>query len=78
MNAKDHKAYNDSLRYAAQCAYRSTGESFSVYFNGHAMFVLGEDEAKPSKAQLICIAQQWSGNTIQLRFQGAHSEWVYV
>jgi len=84
--AYDHPGYNDALRQAAQRAYDARMEStsskgfyppcFSVYFDGTAMYVRDSVAAKPENAELVCIAQFFTEGTVQLRFNGARSEWV--
>lgn len=71
-----HPAYKDSVRHAADRAYRDKGECYSVYFDGEAVYVRISSAARPPNAKLICIAQYWSDQTVQLRFDGAKSEWV--
>lgn len=71
------KAYNDAIRHAAHRAYRER-ECIWVYRKGETFFVRRTDEDEPEGARKLCIAQIWSGNQVQLRFDGAWSEWVYV
>ena len=33
---------------------------------------------KVAGATVVCIAQKWDENTVQLRFAGARSEWVRI
>ena len=72
----DHPSYNDSIRNAARRAFENKGDCFSVYYDGEAVYVRASEAAKPGNSKLICIAQHWSENRVQLRFNGAWSEWI--
>ena len=71
-----HPAYNDSAATAVRRAATDKGECFSVYFDGEAIFVRHSSALPPPNAKLVCIAQSWDADTVQLRFDGARSEWV--
>lgn len=71
-----HPAYNDSVRHAADRAYRDKGESYVVYWDGEAVYVRISTAACPPTSKIVCIAQYWADGTVQLRFDGARSEWV--
>lgn len=84
--AEAHPSYDDGLRAAARRAWESRHETtsdkgfyppcFSVYFDGVAIYVRDSKAAPPKDAKLVCIAQFFSGGTVQLRFDGARSEWI--
>jgi hypothetical protein len=86
MKAYEHKAYDGALRQAALRAWEARTEStstkgfyppcFAVYFDGAAMYVRDSKAAPPKNAETVCLAQFFSGNTVQLRFNGARSEWI--
>ena len=76
IDAVNHPAYNDAVRNAVDRARRNPGDCFSVYYDGEAVFVRASEAVKPRDAKLICIAQRWDADTVQLRFDGARSEWV--
>ena len=71
-----HAAYNAGVRRAAERAFADKGACFSVYYDGAAIFVRASEAAPPPDSKRICIAQYWSDRTVQLRFDGARSEWV--
>lgn len=87
-----HPAYNASVRHAADRAFRERDPKdrkndpcFSVYYDGTAIYVRDSKAAPPPDSKCICIAQYWGFNDradggkwhrVQLRFDGAHSEWV--
>lgn len=75
QEAYAHPAYDASLHRAAQRAHGEGGE-FAVYYDGVAMYVRAAEAARPPAALLVCIAGRWDAKTVQLRFNGAHSEWV--
>jgi hypothetical protein len=86
MAAAKHPAYRDACQQAARRAYdeRESGRSdkgynppcFAVYFDGEKMFVRATTEDQPDDSVLICIAQHWNQNAVQLRFSGANSTWM--
>lgn len=85
MTDQECKAYNDAIRHAARRANDDKGASYSVWRDGATFFVRPSKGDKPEGAKLVCIAQFWSSMThsdgheshrIQLRFDGAWSEWV--
>jgi len=71
--AMDHPAYDDALRRATNRA--AVGCESVVCFDGKAIFVTTQG-ACPEYATVICVAQRWDDQTVQLRFAGARSEWV--
>jgi len=70
-----HPAYESSLSQAVDRARREPSECVSVYYDGTSMFVRLSSVEKPPNSKLICIAQRWDDKTVQLRFDGAWSEW---
>ena len=70
-----HPSYNDAVRNAARRA-RADSACYSVYWDGTAIYVRASEAARPPAAKLVCIAQVWNADTVQLRFDGARSEWV--
>lgn len=77
--AQASPAYNDGLRAAARlAAVDPAGRSFSVFWDGKAVTVRGPDGIAPPNGVVICIAQRWDANAVQLRFAGARSEWVRI
>ncbi len=75
-DAFEHSAYDDAIRKAADRAYRSPGDCFSVWYDGQAVYVRASEAMRPPNSILVCIAQQWDDKTVQLRFTGARSEWI--
>ena len=71
-----HPAYDDSVRTAVRRARQNPGDCFSVYWDGTAIYVRAVEAARPPAAKLVCIAQVWDADTVQLRFAGARSEFV--
>ena len=71
-----HPAFNDAVRHAVRLASEHRPACFSIYFDGFAIFVRASGEPQPPKSKLICIAQHWSDDQIQLRYDGAVSEWI--
>lgn len=69
---------DNATRSAAYRAYREKGESFAVYVNVEMETVIMQDAkaAKPKGFTCDCIAQYWSESTVQVRYDGARSEWV--
>lgn len=74
--ARKHPAYNDALWQAT--ARAATGAETAVYWDGVGIFVRDAHSPRPENAEVICIAQKWDDKTVQLRFAGAHSEWVKI
>ena len=70
-----HTAYDAAVRRAAARAFNEKA-CFSVYYDGQAIFVRDSAEPPPDNAKLICIAQRWDDKQVQLRFDGARSEWI--
>ena len=77
-DAFGHPAYESSLANAVNRASRERDACFSVYYDGEAIYVRDSKALAPPNSKLVCIAQSWDANTVQLRFNGAHSEWRYV
>ena len=77
-DAYGHPAYEGGVARAVKHAQQNPGQCFSVYYDGKAIYVRSSTDAKPENAKLVCIAQQWNDRTVQLRFDGARSEWVNV
>lgn len=73
--AFEHPSYNDGVNNAVRRAYEEPGECYSVYYDGSAIYVRNSAAAKPAHSKLVCIAQRWDDKTVQLRFNGARSEW---
>ena len=85
---EDHPAYNSSLQCAARRAWENREEGhtetgyyppcFTVYFakDGKTIYVRDSKAAPPPNAKTVCIAQHFTGGTVQLRFDGARSQWV--
>lgn len=71
------KAYDDAIRYAVHRAKQGK-DSIKVCRLGDTFFVLDSGATMPNDAKVICIAQRWDDKTIQLRFDGAHSEFINV
>jgi len=71
------RAYNDAVRHAAERAYRED-RCIWVYRLGETFYVRATAEGKPEYSENVCIAQRWDDKTVQLRFNGAHSEWVKI
>jgi hypothetical protein len=76
-DAFGHPAYDSGVKRAADRAAKE-GRCFSVYYDGTAIFVRASEAAPPPNSKLICIAQKWDSKQVQLRFDGAKSEWVNV
>ena len=74
--AQAHPSYDDGLRNAARHA--AEGTETAVYWDGMAIFVRSVYAPKVAGATVVCIAQKWDENTVQLRFAGARSEWVRI
>jgi len=73
--AEKHPAYNDALRQAIKLA--AAGTEAAVYWDTKGVMVRDAHAPRPDGAQVVCIAQRWNEQTIQLRFSGARSEWVH-
>lgn len=71
------KAYDDAIRYAVHRAARDK-DSIKVCWLDDTFFVLDQGATMPDGAKVICIAQRWDDKTVQLRFDGAHSEFIGV
>jgi hypothetical protein len=68
--------YDSSLLRAAQRAHQNCAE-FTVYYDGVAMYVRAVEAAPPPSSIRVCVAGRWDAKTVQLRFNGGHSEWVH-
>jgi hypothetical protein len=75
--AREHKAYDSGLATAVRRA-AAENAAMSVYYDGCAIFVRDAKAAAPKGARLVCIAERWDPETVQVRFAGAHSEFVKV
>ena len=71
-----HPPYGDSLRTAVRRAGSNPGDCFVVYWDGTAIYVRAAEAARPPASKLVCIAQVWDVDTVQLRFADARSEFV--
>ena len=71
-----HPAYNAAVRRAASRAHDNPGDCFSIYYDGEAVYVRASEALPPPDSKLICIAQRWDAHCVQLRFDGARSEWL--
>jgi hypothetical protein len=49
-----------------------------VWLTDREAFVRVSGEPEPEGAEMHCIAQRWDAETVQLRFDGARSEWVRI
>jgi hypothetical protein len=76
IDVKQHPAYDSSLRHAAKRALDNKGDCFSVWYDGEAVYVRASEAVKPPNSTLVCIAQHWADTRVQLRFNGAWSEWI--
>ena len=76
--AKASPHYDATIRAAVSRAERDRGASFAVYFDGETMFMRDGVAAPPVGSVCVCIAQWWSGGTVQVRYKGGHSEFVNV
>jgi len=77
-DAFGHPAYDSGVANAVRRAIEDKGACFSVYWDGTAIFVRTSEAAPPPSSKRVCIAQWWRDNLVQLRFDGARSEWVRV
>ncbi len=69
---------DDAVRHAVDRAARGAGASFTVYVDGEKVFYVRASEAAPPAATVVCIAQSWDSDTVQVRFPGGRSEYVKV
>ena len=75
-DAYGHPGYEKAVAHAVKRAGTEPGRCFSVYYDGEAVIVRGPEPAPAMpNAKLVCIAQKWDEKTVQLRFDGARSEW---
>lgn len=77
-DAFGHPAYEAAVAKAVRRARENPGACFSVYYDVEAIYVRASEAAPPPNSKLVCIAQRWDAKTVQLRFDGARSEWVPV
>jgi hypothetical protein len=75
MRPHDHPAYDDAMQQAVRLAARGT--TAAVYIEDGKMFVCAAGQ-RPPQVNTVCIAQRWDDKTVQLRFDGAQSEWVKI
>jgi len=73
-----HPDYEGSRMTAARRARETPGACFTVYWDGIAVYVRASEAAPPRNSKAVCIAQHWDDKTVQLRFDGAWSEWVSI
>ena len=75
-DAFEHPAYDNAVARAVYRARTNPGECFTVYWDGAAIFLRASHAAPPPNSKVVCIAQRWDDGTVQVRFDGARSEWV--
>ena len=49
-----------------------------IYWDGEDIFVRISTAVPPPNSKLVCIAQHWSGDVVQVRYERAQSMWVTV
>lgn len=76
MKAEEHPAWAKSLQSAIRRARVQKPDTVAIYFDGENVFVRMAKAAPPANARVVCMAQQWDDDTVQLRFEGARSEWI--
>jgi len=76
-DAFGHPAYDSAVLNAVRRARENQGACFTVYFDGESIFVRASEAAPPPDSKKICIAERWNDTTVQVRFDGARSEWFY-
>lgn len=76
LKEKQLRSFDDGVRHAARRAYDNKGACFSVYVDEEAVYVRASEAAPPPGATRVVIAQHWSGNTVQLRYAGARTEFI--
>lgn len=69
-----HPAYEGGVANAVERAF-THNHCWSVYYDGQRIYVRDSQDVPPEHAKLVCIAQRWDDKTVQLRFDGARSEW---
>lgn len=74
-DAYGHPGYEKAVAHAVKRAGTEPGRCVSVYCDGETIYVRASEAAPPPNAKLVCIAQKWNEKTVQLRFDGARSEW---
>lgn len=70
---------SDAVRYAVSVAARypvSAGKSAVVYWDAGSAEVRLDSEDAPKGATIYAVAQRWDDSTIQVRYDGARSEFV--
>jgi hypothetical protein len=70
--------YREAVATAARRAHADPGSSHCVYWDGEDIFVRISTAVKPPNSKLVCIAQHWPDNTVQVRFDRGRSVWVHV
>ena len=70
-----HPAYGDAIQNSARQAHASN-ECFSIFWDGFSIYVRNSHAIPPPNSKVICIAQRWDNNTVQLRFAGVRAEWA--
>lgn len=76
-DAMNHPAYRGAVARAVERARAAaTGASFTIYYDGAAVYVRASEAAPPTRAKRVCVVQRWDSDTVQLRFDGARSEFV--
>jgi hypothetical protein len=75
-DARRSPFYESGIATAVRRAHADPGSCFSVYWDGEDIYVRASEAAPPPHSKCVCIAQRWDEKTVQLRFDGAHSEWV--
>jgi hypothetical protein len=76
-------AYDDAVAHAVQRAARHDiadyrNGCYVVWQRGQEMFVQPSGQPAPEGAKMVCMAQRWDAERVQLRFDGAYSEWRNV
>lgn len=77
-DAFGHHAYEGAKATAARRAHADPGSCHCVYWDGATIYLRISTAIPPLNAKVVCIAQHWSERIVQLRFDGAKSEWVTV
>lgn len=86
MTQEETAAYNNAILHACRRAFREH-KTFAVYRIEDKFFVRDAKEKLPpmpdledgkivNPVRLICMAERCNEHQVQLRFDGAYSEWV--
>jgi hypothetical protein len=75
MKPNEHSLYDSMLNVAAQYALDNKGRCYSVLWDGKSFSVRASERDGIENLKVVCIAQHWAGDEVQLRFTGAYSEW---